>query len=206
MEGDDPMAGWAMTRASAAWTLAADAEVAEERRQVELAVRGDPIAFRAIVERHHRGLFGLALRMVGDRTEAEDLVQEAFAKAYCNLADFDPGYRLSTWLYRITLNVCRDFLKSPRRRERPAHSAEMPESAGLVDATVSAPEQRDEVRRVQRALAQLRPKYREILVLKDLEELSYEEIRAITGAPITALKIRAVRARQRLRELLEASP
>jgi RNA polymerase sigma-70 factor, ECF subfamily len=200
------MAGLAMTRAAAVWAVAEGSEVAEERRLVELALRGDAMAFRAIVERHHRGLFGLALRMVGDRAEAEDLVQEAFARAYGHLTDFDPCYRLSTWLYRITLNLCRDFLKSPRRRERPGQLGGMEEAGALLADSAVTPDQAETVRRVQQALAKLKPQYREILVLKDLEELSYEEIRAVTKTPITALKIRAVRARQKLRALLEERP
>lgn len=177
-----------------------DAELrAAERRQVDLAAQGDAMAFRAIVERHHRGMHALATRMLGDTTEADDVVQDAFARAYCRIAQYDPRYRLSTWLYRIVLNLCRDRLKSARRRERPTE-IEVPDdvSAGpearLLDARRSL--------RVRRALAVLRPAYREILVLKDLQDLSYDEIHAITGAPITALKIRAIRAREKLRHAL----
>lgn len=172
-----------------------------ERRQVDLAVQGDAIAFRAIVERHHRGMHALAVRMLDDRAEADDIVQEAFARAYCRLAQFDPRYRLSTWLYRIVLNLCRDHLKSARRRERPAE----------VEVALAAADQPDQqllaarrVARVRRAIATLRPAYREILALKDLAELSYAEIHDITGVPVTALKIRAIRAREKLRVALRA--
>lgn len=175
-----------------------------ERSQVERAIDGDAAAFRQIVERHHRGLYALAVRMLGSRTEAEDAVQETFAKAYRHLADYDPSFRLSTWLYRIALNTCRDQLKSPRRKERPGGLASFDtlgaDEAPLADAEI------DRLKRAARlhaAIGHLTPSQREVIVLKDLQDLSYQEIREITGAPITALKIRVVRARARLRTLLE---
>lgn len=186
----------------------ANDERALERRQVELACAGDHGAFRAIVERHHRGLFALCVRTVGDRAEAEDLVQESFARAYARLDTFDSNYRLSTWLYRVALNACRDHLKSPRRRERPS-SGDIGLSSQRVDPGPGAHAQLvlvERAQRLRRALVELRPAYREIIVLKDLQEHTYKEISEMTGAPITALKIRAVRARTRLRALLEEMP
>lgn len=180
-----------------------DAERTREWRQVEAAARGDALAFRAIVERHHHGLHTLALRLLHDPGEAEDAVQEAFARAYCAIDRFDPTYRLSTWLYGITLNVCRDVRKSARVRRMRVASPDIAERATTPEAgpeTLVAEQRRAE--RVWRALDRMRPGYREILVLKDMQELSYQEIREITGAPITALKIRAIRARAQLRTLL----
>ena len=174
--------------------------VARERRRVELALRGDAMAFRAIVERHHRGMYALAVRMLHHPADAEDVVQEAFARAFCRLQQYDPAYRLSTWLYRIVLNLCRDQRKSARRREQ---AAEIDGYAAGSDAQPDALTQAAERGRlVREALDRLRPSYREILILKDLQELSYIEIRDITGAPITSLKIRAIRARKKLRKEL----
>ena len=82
LQGYEAIAGSAMTRATTAVDVPLASDVAEERYHVERALQGDALAFRAIVERHHRGLLGLAFRMLGDRTEAEDLVQEAFARAF----------------------------------------------------------------------------------------------------------------------------
>lgn len=175
----------------------------DEAAWVAAAAAGDATAFRRIVEQHYRALYLMAARLVGDAVEAQDLVQESFAKAYLHLDRFDASYRLSTWLHRITLNTCRDYLKCPRRRER----ASTPE---LFDRPDEAPHPEQELaakvteQRVRAALARLKPSYREVLVLKDLQGLSYEEIKAITGTPITALKIRAVRARAKLKDELEA--
>lgn len=174
----------------------------DEAAWVAAACAGDATAFRRIVEQHHRSLYLMAARLIGDAVEAQDLVQESFAKAYLHLDRFDASYRLSTWLHRITLNTCRDYLKCSRRRER----ASTPDLLDQVDDALH-PEQELErkvtARRVQAALARLKPSYREVLVLKDLQGLSYDEIKRITGTPITALKIRAVRARGKLRDELE---
>lgn len=175
----------------------------QEVAWVHAATAGDATAFRRIVEHHHRSLHLLAARLVGDAFEAQDLVQESFAKAYVNLDRFDPTFRLSTWLHRITLNTCRDHLKSARRRERtsgiiPVH--DQVDEALLPDEELV---RRDRAERVQSALDRLKPSYREVLVLKDLQGLSYSEIKQITGSPVTALKIRVVRARSKLRRLLE---
>ena len=179
----------------------------DEMRWVEAAAAGDATAFRRIVEQHHRPLYLMAVRLVGDPVEAQDLVQDSLAKAYVNLDRFDPSFRLSTWLHRITLNTCRDHLKSARRREHVTSTGD-----ALVEETDDAPRpdevlhRRREAERVHAALGRLKPSYREVLVLKDMQGLSYREIKAITGSPITALKIRVVRARTKLRRLLEAEP
>lgn len=175
----------------------------EEQAWVESACGGDATAFRRIVEEHHRALYLMAARLVGDPVEARDLVQDSFAKAYTNLERFDPSFRLSTWLHRITLNTCRDYLKSARRRERPVGADVMEESPDEAPWPDEVLAQRRLAARVRAALDLLKPSYREVLVLKDLQGLSYLEIRAITGTPITALKIRVVRARAKLRDVLE---
>lgn len=190
----------------AAATPADQAARDEELAWVEAAREGDARAFRRIVEQHHRGLFSMAHRLVGCRAEAQDLVQESLAKAYTNLDRFDSQYRLSTWLHRITLNTCRDHLKSARRRERASGSDPMPERADERPAPDEEVARRRRAERVHAALNRLKPSYREVLVLKDLQGLSYSEIEEITGSPITALKIRVVRARAKLRRLMEAAP
>lgn len=187
--------------------IGADAEDrAQERRDVEAARDGDARAFRRIVEQHHRPLYRLAFRLTGSRTDAQDLVQEGLAKAYVHLDRFDPHYRLSTWLHRIVLNTCRDYLKSAKRREQPAGADPTSE---LRDETAVRPDevvaQREMAARVRGALAALKPTYREILVLKDMQGLTYGEISDITGTPVTALKIRALRARAKMRIVLEAT-
>jgi RNA polymerase sigma-70 factor (ECF subfamily) len=178
-----------------------DAQRRRERFLVQRAAEGDARACRAIVEQHYGGMYSRALRLIGDRIEAEDLVQESFARAFGRLRQFDTSYRLSTWLYRIVLNSCRDHLKSARRRESPAGTHHLERDAGDLGGDPWLA--RDRVQRLHRALEKMRPNYSQIVMLKDVMELSYEEIHALTGTPITGLKIRAVRARDRLRKLLD---
>jgi RNA polymerase sigma-70 factor, ECF subfamily len=171
---------------------------------IHRAVRGEARAARELVLQHHGAMYALALRLIRDAVEAEDLVQDAFVRAFGRLDRFDPRYRLSTWLHRIVLNSCRDHLKSARRRERP--SGEPLEAllwTAESDCDPMVAEQR--ARRLRLALRELRPKDQEIVVLKDMMGLSFEEIRDATGTPITGLKIRAIRARANLRKLLEKS-
>lgn len=189
-----------------------EAERAQEQLLVERALLGETAAFRGLVERHQRGVHGLVGRLVRNASDRDELVQEAFARAYCALEQFDPRYRFSTWLYRIALNLCRDHNKSAKRRERSVglNVADVANVAGAVSGELPVqashelkPDRDMELARLRRAIEQLSPKDHEVIVLKDLQELSYEEIRDITGAPITALKIRAVRARRRLLALMQ---
>jgi RNA polymerase sigma-70 factor (ECF subfamily) len=190
------------TSATEPGVVSEDSAHCAERACVARSLSGDAVASRAIVEQHYPGMYALALRMVRDPSEAEDLVQESFARAFARLDEFDSRYRLSTWLYRIALNTCRDHIKSPRRRELPA-------SQPLDSAGESAHWEHDpavvheRARQVRRALSKLRPNYWEIVMLKDVMELSYDEIKDVTGCTLPGLKIRAVRARARLRKLLE---
>jgi RNA polymerase sigma-70 factor (ECF subfamily) len=147
--------------------------------------------------------------MLGSRADAEDVSQQAFVDAYAALDRFRSEGRknaFSSWVIRIAINRCKDVLKSKKRSEASldgevagqqalfAHEPRDPESA-LAEKRARG--------RLERALGEVPPKYREILVLKDIEELPFEEIRTILGLPLTTLKIRAVRAREMLRTALE---
>jgi len=184
----------------------------EERRLIAGCVAGDPEAFRPLVMRYQRQAFAVALRMLGSRSDAEDVAQQSFIDAFNALERFRDDGRpraFSTWLLRIVVNRSKDVLKSKRRTEQPlerdvaggdaifAHDPSDPE------ANASGGQRRQ---RLEAALLAVPAKYREVLVLKDVEDLSYEEIRAILRLPITTLKIRVVRARAMLRALLEPVP
>lgn len=176
---------------------------------IERCVAGDPEAFRPLVQRHQRLAFSVALRMLGNRADAEDVTQGAFIAAYDALDRFDPGDRrnaFATWLLRIVVNRAKDVLKSKKHTETALCGEVAPDDAMFAHAP-AAPEAAAvdaERRRVlERALSALPPRYREVIVLKDVEDLPYREIRSILRLPITTLKIRVVRARARLRELVD---
>jgi RNA polymerase sigma-70 factor, ECF subfamily len=181
----------------------------EEQALVERCVRGEAEAFRPLVSRYQRVTFSIALRMLGSRADAEDVTQQAFVDAFNALDSFRAEGRtraFSTWLLRIAVNRAKDVLKSKKRTEEPLDD-EVPgtEAAFAYDpsnpeANASSGERRHHL---ENALLQVAPKYRTVLILKDIEELSYEEIRAILQLPLTTLKIRVVRARAMLRDLIE---
>lgn len=178
---------------------------AVERRAIEAVLAGERAAFRILVERYARGVQKMMLRFVHNAADAEDLAQQAFVSAFDALGSFDVERRFSTWLYRIAINLANDHRKSKKRTERGLPDDEVCDAA--FAGHIAAPDEPSEARQrhelLERALATLSNEDREIIVLKDLEELPYDEIKEITGRPVTALKIRAVRARARLRKALE---
>lgn len=175
---------------------------------VQKCVRGDTQAFRPLVERHQRLAFSVALRLVTLRADAEDVVQHSFVEAFRALPRFDgtgsPG-AFRVWLLRIVVNRAKDILKSKQRQVTSLD--EQPEAADALFAEAAMdPEGQAQAHatqfRLQAALTRLPEKYRTALVLKDVEDLSYEEMRAVLRLPITTLKIRVVRARSMMRALL----
>ncbi|HJX52135.1 MAG TPA: sigma-70 family RNA polymerase sigma factor [Polyangia bacterium] len=181
----------------------------EEQVLINRCLAGDTEAFRPLVQRYQRVTFSVALRMLGSRADAEDVAQQAFADAYAALDRFHGEGRkraFYTWLLRIAINRAKDVLKSKKWTEQPL-SADAEGGEAMFAHDPGSPEanagQAEDRRRLQAALLTLPPKYREVLVLKDVEGLCYEEIRPILRLSIPALKIRVIRARARMRAALE---
>jgi RNA polymerase sigma-70 factor, ECF subfamily len=184
---------------------AADADVVARARD------GDIEAFRALVERHSRGLFHLAYRMTGDEGDAEDVVQETFMKAYRTLHRFESRANFGTWLHRIASNCALDVIRARRRRGPLAgpRDAEDPDAGEAVDdlpATDPAPDRLvygAEVRgRVAAALGDLSPNERAAFVLRHFEQRSIEEIGGLLGLRENATKQSIFRAVRKLRRAL----
>jgi len=180
----------------------------EERMIIELCLAGESHHFRRLVDRYQRGILSLTYRMVGSRADAEEMAQQSFVDAFVALRDFNPEYRFSSWIYRIAINNCKDHLKSRKRTEQ-SLSEDVAAGAAAFSSTLPDPEAALAAREADavltRALSRLPVKYRAVLVLKDIEDLSYEEIRQILKLPVTTLKIRVVRARKMLRDVLESA-
>lgn len=195
--------------AGSAASIAAGTRDEEEELLVARCLEGNVEAFRPLVQRYQRLAFSVAFRMLGSRADAEDVAQQAFVDAFNALGRFRSSGRrhaFSTWLLRIAVNRSKDVLKSKRRTEEPLER-EVPggEAAFAYDpptpeANASSGERRQ---RLEAALLELPTKYREVLILKDAEDLSYDEIRAVLQLPTTTLKIRVVRARAMLRQIVE---
>ncbi len=173
----------------------------DEEEVIRQCLDGDEDTFAVLVDRYKTMVHNLAYRMLGDTDTANDIAQESFIAAYEGLERFKFGSKFSTWLYRIALNKCRDHLRTVREtvpadeifgtRSDPGPSPERAVSA-LEDSDL-----------LQRALDALPADYREVIILKHIQELDYAEIAAVTGAGITALKVRAHRGREMLRKFLE---
>ena len=182
---------------------------AEESVLIARCVAGDVEAFRPLVQRYQRLAFSVAFRMLGSRADAEDIAQQAFVDAFNALDRFrgeGRSHAFSTWLLRIAVNRSKDVLKSKRRTEEPLdREVHGGEAAFAYDPPTPEANASHGERRAHlgAALLKLPTKYREVLILRDAEDLSYEEIRVILRLPITTLKIRVVRARAMLRDLVE---
>ncbi len=174
---------------------------------IHQARTGDREAFRGLVERHQDRVFGLAVTMLGNRTEAEDVAQEVFLKAYRNLAAFRGDARFGTWLYRVTVNGCWDVLRRRRRvRQGLAEAAQQPPSPSPLPP-MGGEDQGEgvDVERVRAALARLEPDDRAVLRLREIDGLPYEDMATTLGVTVEAVKSRLFRARERFREVWHAT-
>lgn len=160
---------------------------------------GDARAFTELVDRHAAACLRFAARMLGDRSEAEDVAQETFLRAFKALESYDERLPFRTWLFSILINRCRTAMAQRMRRERRV----VFDSDALDRTSLAAPQDSVELREeLNRAIATLSPEQREAFLLRHVEELSYEEIMSVTGAGMSALKMRVKRACERLQQLL----
>jgi RNA polymerase sigma-70 factor (ECF subfamily) len=194
----------------------ADAQVAiaelPDAALIERARAGDLPAFNAIVARHERAVYNVALRYMRSPELAEDVTQDSFVRAWRSLDSFrnDAGEGFRTWLLRIASNRALDVLRAQSRR--PADSLDTrlddEDSAWEPEETGESPvdfSMRDELgARLEWALGQLRPDQRIVIVLSDVQGYPYDEVAAITGVPLGTVKSRINRGRARLREVLLA--
>lgn len=168
---------------------------------VQAVLDGDGDAFTTLVRRHQEPMFRYAVRMCGDRDDADDVVQSAFLRAYRNLAQCRERERFAGWLRQIVMNECRTILATRGRRSRWFVADEAVLAAVPTPTAVDGAD--GELGRIERALGTLTPDLREAFLLKHMEELSYEEMAEMTGAGVSALKMRVKRACEQLRERLE---
>jgi RNA polymerase sigma-70 factor (ECF subfamily) len=173
---------------------------------------GDEATCEALVRDHTGRLLAVARRYLRNEEDARDAVQEAFIAAFRAIGRFEGGSTLSTWLHRIAINCCLMRLRSGRRHPETSIEELLPtfdETGHRVLGDESWPEsvetslaRRQSREQVREAIAQLPEKYRSVILLRDIEELSTEETARVLGATPTAVKIRLHRARQALRTLI----
>jgi RNA polymerase sigma-70 factor (ECF subfamily) len=169
----------------------------DDSHTVRECLEGDREAFSRLVEKYQAIVYNVALRMVRDAGDAEDIAQAAFVKAYEKLRTYNERFRFYSWLYRITVNEALNFLERQRRFSALENGREDPEQ----DPS-RASEARERSERIQEALMELSVDHRAVLVLRHFEELSYEEIGLILDIPVKRVKSRLFDARQTLRGVL----
>ncbi len=171
---------------------------------VKKAREGDYGAFETLFDRHRVLVYRFAYQMTSRRDDAEDIVQEAFVRAYQNLHRYRDEAKFTTWLLRIVTNLCTDQARMSTRRT----ALEQQEAAGALDwmtsGEVADPVQNLEAERrklaLKKALNALPPHHKAVIVLRDIEEREYPDMAAILGCTVGGAKLRVLRARRALRE------
>lgn len=175
----------------------------DEEAIIRQCLDGKEDSYSVLVDRYKTMVYNVAFRMVGDIDAAKDIAQESFIAAYRGLGQFKFESKFSSWLYSIVLNKCRDHLRLIKETVSTDDIAGVRPDPGPSPEQVAVARQSKDL--LQRALDVLPADYREVLVLKHIEELDYQEIAAITGAGVPALKVRAHRGREMLKRILEQS-
>lgn len=176
----------------------------DDNTLIDETLAGDPEAFGLLVRKYQNRLFTTVTHMVGSADAARDIVQDVFVQAFLKLDTFKRASAFYTWLYRIAFNTC----VSHRRRRRPMQSTDRNrELAGEEPVDRTPPtdplEQQETADQVQRALAQLSDEHRQILLLREVEGCSYEELAEILEVPVGTIRSRLHRARMQLRDELK---
>jgi RNA polymerase sigma-70 factor, ECF subfamily len=186
-------------------------EADEDRELILRAQNGDQAAFRRLVERHQRRAFAIAMGLVRDENDARELVQDAFLRVYRSLNSFQGGSSFFTWLYRIVTNLAIDLMRKPGRREAELHEAQAssdePTDFALVSRIDGADpldvmRRREIAARIQAALDALPPYHRGVILMREVEGMSYEEMAEAMGVSKGTIMSRLFHARQKLQRAL----
>jgi RNA polymerase sigma-70 factor (ECF subfamily) len=181
---------------------------------VRLAQMGRESAFRELVRRYERPVFSLVFRMVRDRETAEDLAQDTFVKVLNHIDRYSPDFKFSSWLFKIANNVAIDWLRRRRLDTVSMDGSPHASTAGEIEASaleleadqetaLEELESRELGAAIEQAIARLRPEYRACIMLRHVEDRSYEEIAATLDLPLGTVKTYIHRARHELRKALE---
>lgn len=173
---------------------------------VNRAKKGDSEAFSVLVQRYENKIYNLAYRLVGNHADAGDLAQETFIKLYHSIHTYRGDASFATWLYRVATNVCRDELRRQQRQKKISLD-EMIEQPGFALSSDNEQEMPEEVlekkelqEQMQSFLLELSDEHRIVLIMREVQELSYEEIAAALDCSLGTVKSRLNRARQALKQ------
>lgn len=184
----------------------------DEKRLIELCQSGDTAAFEELIEPHQKRVINTAYGLLSNTEDAYDAAQEAFIKAFTHIASFDMRASFSTWIHRITVNVCLDELRRRKRKDSNLVSLTVEDGEGhesqrpLADAS-SDPQQRleqnERSRLIKQAIDELPQEYKTVLILREISGLSYDEIAIACVCSVGTVKSRINRGRKILSEKLK---
>lgn len=183
-----------------------------EKDLLQKARNGDIEAFELLIEKHQKKVFNIALRMIGNYDDASELAQEVFIRVFKSIRSFKEESSFSTWIYRITANVCLDEIRKRKNKNFVSLDDDLKLDDGDVKRQVMDPEptpeilaEKNETRKiVNEAIQSLPADHRIVIALRDIQGFSYDEISKIVNCPVGTVKSRINRARQTLREILKA--
>lgn len=166
---------------------------------------GDESAFEELVKRYQKKVYNTTYRMMGNREDANDLAQEAFLRVYRKLDRFKGNSSFSTWLFTVTTNLCRDEM---RKRQRRLQTTSLSEKERNIPDEMMSPEdlslQRELRDKLQQVIDKLPNKHREVIILREFQGLSYDEIAEVTGVSMGTVKSRLSRARRSIKQELKS--
>jgi len=169
--------------------------------------KGKMKAFRKLVEKYKKPAFFIALGLVGNREDAYDLSQEAFIRVYTSVRKFNPGHKFFSWFYTILSNLCKNHLRSRKIRERYIKNGSAGVEINYLDKQTPNPEAlvegNERSQRLWEEITKLPYEFREIIVLKHFQELSYKEISEMLGIPMGSVMSRLYYARKKLKDNLK---
>ncbi|MDX1283617.1 MAG: sigma-70 family RNA polymerase sigma factor [Draconibacterium sp.] len=189
--------------------------LSEKARQdyelVKAALSGDDKAFARLLNRYKDAIYFMLLKMVNNRSDAEDLTLEAFGKAFKNLHQYSPTYAFSTWLFKIASNNCIDFLRKKKGVHISIEMNEQNENGEQVKLKSKELDPEEKLIRMQKAILlrkvvrRLKPRYQNLVELRYFREFSYEEIAKELNLPLGTVKAQLFRAREMLFKMIEST-
>jgi RNA polymerase sigma factor (sigma-70 family) len=189
------------------------ARAQQDLELVAKAKAGEQASFEILMKRYHDSIFYMLLKMVHNRDDAEDLTMEAFGKAFNNIANYSADYAFSTWLFKIATNNSIDFIRKKKFKTTSIERTSDTEDGETIPLSVkdhaANPEEsmvkEQRAAKIRAAIEELSPKYRSLIELRYLEELSYEEIAAKLELPLGTVKAQLFRAKDMLYNALKVS-
>jgi RNA polymerase sigma-70 factor (ECF subfamily) len=180
---------------------------------IEQCLNGRQGSFSKLIDKYKKLTFNVAYRMTNNLQDAEDISQEVFIRVYKSLYNFNPNYKFSTWLYQVTLNICRDSFRKGKipsvSLDTPLNKDDQKDLGSIIPNNQNDPEDIvigvEQINIINDLISSLPLKYREVIILRLLRDLSYEEISKILNISLGSVKSRLFRARELLRKILKNS-